>query len=306
MKFIRIFFLACLIAPLWAEAEEKPEIKEKSPWEFSGGLSGTESLNSGSAAETFYWGPFFKGTFEFSDPLRARLGVRHTQNRFIYDGLGGLAKQSNTAISPAVNWEITESISIDAEYTFRFGENQYSENGGVLAIEYAGLRILRLSLDGYYNQQSYRFPVTETKVSVRGFGGSLEAAFLLSKQIEIPLLLSYMSSRYNTNGTTYNARTFTPGFTYRTNDRAWGFTAAGVLGSDSSNYSILGLEGRIRYYATENISIRLSGTLNHYSYTAPKTPRGGKAVTATDNVSPLGNSEAFDITNIGLEVSYTF
>lgn len=304
MKFIRIVFLAGLIyKPLVAE---NAEIKEKSPWEFTGGLSGTESLNTGSSAETFYWGPFFRGTYEFSDPLRARLGVRHTQNKFIYDGLGGLARQSNTAISPAVNWEITESISIDAEYTHRFGENEYSENGGVLAFEYAGLRFLRLSLDGYYNQLSYRFPVSETKVSVRGFGGSLEAAFLVSKQIEIPLLLSYMSSRYNTNGTTYNARTITPGITYRTHDGAWGFTAAGVLGSDSSNYSILGVEGRTRYRATEKISIRLSGAINHYIYTAPKTSRGGKSVTSTDRVSPLGNSEAFDIANMGLEVSYTF
>ncbi|MFO1470479.1 MAG: hypothetical protein U1F27_05500 [Turneriella sp.] len=306
MNFIRIFLLLCAVSPLIAEDEEKTEVKVKSPWEFSGGLSGTESLNTGSSAETFYWGPFFRGTYEFSDPLRARLGVRNTQNKFIYDGLGGIARQSNTAISPALNWEITESISIDAEYTYRFGENAFSENGGVLAFEYAGLRILRLSIDGYYNQQSFRFPVSETKVSVRGFGGSLEAAFLVSKQIEIPLLLSYMSSRYNTNGTTYNARTITPGVTYRTNDRAWAFTAAGVLGSDSSKYSILGMEGRIRYRATENISVRLSGAISHYSYTAPKTPRGGKTVTSAESVSPLGNSEAFDIANLGLEVSYTF
>lgn len=304
MKIFRFFFLPILVVfPLLAEEVEQ---KEKSPWEFTAGISGTEAVNTGSSVDTFYWGPFAKAAYEFSDPLRARLGVRHTQNKFLYDGLGGIARQSNTGISPAVNWEITETISIDAEYTYRFGENEFRENGGVLAVEYTGINILRLSLDANITQQSYKFPETETKVTVRGFGASFEAAFILSKQMEIPLLFTYMSSRYNTNGTAYNARTLTPGFTYRTQNKLWSFTGAGVVGSDSSNYSILGTEARIRYKATDNISLRLSGAFNHYSYTAPKNPRGSKAVTASESISPLGNSEAFDIANLGLEVAYTF
>jgi len=298
--FASAFVLSLIPGALHAESAER------SAWDFTVGFTGTEAVNTGSSADTLYWGPFLRAAYEFSDPLRARFGVRHTQNKFLYDGLGGIARQANTGISPAVNWEITESISVDAEYTYRFGENEYRENAGVLAIEYAGFNILRLSIDGYLSQQSYKFPVTDTRVNVRGYGASFEVAYLPTKQIEVPVMFSYVNSRYNTNGTSYNVRTFSPGITFRTRDKIWSFTGAGVIGSDSSKYTIYGLEVRIRFKATEKILLRLSGALNHYSYSAPKNPRGSKAVTSAESISPIGNSEAFDLASAGLEVAYTF
>lgn len=298
-----MIFCGLILQPLFAEDDE---MKEKSPWEFTAGFGGTESVNTGNSADTFYWGPFGKVGYEFSDPLRARFTLRHTRDKFLYDGLGGIAKQSSTGFTPGINWEIAETFSVDAEYTHKFGENDFRENSGTLALEFTGINILRLGVDASVSQQNYIFPTTETKVALRNFATSLEAAIIVSRQVEIPLLFSYMSSRYNTNSSLYSARTFTPGVTYRTQDRAWSFTGAAVVGSDSSNYSILGLEARVRFRATEHVSFRVSGSINRYNYSAVKTLRGAKAVTAADSVSPLGNSETFEIGNLGFEAAYAF
>jgi|JI10StandDraft_1071094.scaffolds.fasta_scaffold114425_3 hypothetical protein len=279
---------------------------EKSPWELSAALGGTQSANTGTAAETFYWGPSAKVVYEIADPLRARFGVKHTQNKFIYDGLGSLAKQSQTGFSPGLNWEITEKFSVDAEYTFRIGENDFLEHAGIIGFEWNPLHWLRLSTDFGYNRQSYRFPMSAEKISLRSWNLALETAFVLSKQIEIPVVFSIVSSRYNTNTAAYIARTATPGVTWRTADRKWSLSGSGILGSDSSNYNILGAEARIRFRATDHIMLRLSGSISHYSYTATKTNRSARAVTSAEAISPLGNSESFDVTNIGFEASYSY
>ena len=69
------------------------EQPSKSPWELTAGLSGSDTLNSAASAETFYWGPYGRVGYEINDPMKARLGVRNTQNKFLYDGLGGIVKQ---------------------------------------------------------------------------------------------------------------------------------------------------------------------------------------------------------------------
>lgn len=302
-KIYRLLFVIFLfIGKIHAQDTDAP----KSPWELSAAFGGTQSANTGTAAETFYWGPSARVAYELAEPLRARLGVKHTQNKFIYDGLGALAKQSQTGFSPGLNWEITEKFSIDAEYTFRIGENDYLEHAGIVGLEWNPLGWLRLSTDFGYNRQSYRFPTTDEKVSMRSWNASIETAFVISKQFEIPLLLAIVSSRYSTNNTSYIARTATPGLTWRTADRRWSLSGGGILGSDSSKYSILGAEARIRFRVSDHIALRLSGSLSHYSYTATKANRNLRAVTDADAISPVGNSDTFDVTNIGFEVSYTY
>lgn len=279
---------------------------EKSPWELGAALGGTQSANTGSGAETFYWGPSARVAYEFADPLRARLGIKHIQNKFIYDGLGAMAKQSQTGFAPGLNWEITEKFSVDAEYSFRIGENEYIEHAGVIGFEWSPLTWLRLSADFGYSRQNYRFPTTDEKILLRSWNAALETAFLLSKQFEIPVVLTVVGSRYNTNSAAYTARTATPGVTWRTADRQWSVSGSGILGSDSSNYSIFGSELRIRFRASDHIALRLSGSISHYTYTAAKANRGARAVTSTESISPLGNSESFDVTNVGAEVSYSY
>ena len=296
----------CILSVVAAATAPSLYAQEKKHWDLSAGFSGTESINTGSAADTFYWGPFMKMGYEISDAVHTRLGVRHTQNKFLYDGQGGIARQSNTGFSPGVSWDISEEFSLDGEYTYRLGENNFLEHAGVIALDYTGISVVRFSADMNLGQQKYDFPVSETKVSLSNFGMSFEAAFIASKQWEIPLLLSYMSFVYSTNTKAYTARTLSPGVTYRTAERRWSFFGGLVIGSDSSNYTILGVETRVRYKATENISFRLSASLNEYSYKAVQTKTGGGRVTSSAATSPLGNSSSFQVANIGLEAAYAF
>lgn len=277
---------------------------EKGPWEFSAGMGGTASLNTGSSAETFYWGPFMRADYEIIEPLKARLGARHTENKFLYDGLGNIAKQSNTGISPGLNWEITDTVTLDSEYSFRFGENDFREHAGILGVEYAGWNLVRFGLDGNYSQQNYNFPTSGTGIIQRSFGLSLESTFIASKQLEIPLLLTYLNSRYSTNKTIYTARTAALGVTWRTEDRKWSLSASGSVGSDSSNYSILGAEARVRFKPLEQVSIRFSAAISAYNYSAAQNSKS--RIAQGDSVSPLGNSDAFNIQSAGIEAAYSF
>lgn len=278
--------------------------QEISPWDISAGIGGTEIINTGSSVDTFYWGPFVRAGYQVTDPLKARLGLRHTQNKFLYDGLGGIARQSHTGISPGLSWEITDSFNIDAEYSFRIGENSYREHAGVLGTEYTAFSSLRFALDGSYNQQNYVFPDTGTKISQRSIGVTFETVLSPAKRFEIPLLVNYLNSLYNTNKTTYVARTAALGFTYRAEDRFWGFTLSGTIGSDSSNYSILGGELKIRLNPLDHLSVRITGGITRYGYSADQAGKNKKAQGET--LSPLGNSDAFNIQSVGMEVSYTF
>lgn len=278
--------------------------EELSPWDFAAGIGGTETINTGSSADTFYWGPFFRAGYQISDPLRARLGLRHTQNRFLYDGLGRIARQSSTGISPGLSWEITDSLNVDAEYSFRIGENSFREHAGVVGVEYSAFSFLRFALDGSYNQQNYVFPDTSTKVSQRSIGATFETVISPVKRFEFPLMLNYLNSLYNTNKTTYVARTAGLGFTFRTEDRFWGFTVSGILGSDSSNYFILGGELKIRLNPLDRVSLRITSGVTRYSYSADQAGKNKKAQGET--LSPLGNTDAFNIQSFGIEVSYVF
>lgn len=300
------FFSFLVSVFFFGEIHAQDTPSPKSPWELGAAFAGTQSANTGTSAETFYWGPSARVAYELADTLRARLGIRHTQDKFIYDGLGALAKQSQTGFSPGLNWEITEKISLDAEYSFRIGENDYLEHAGIIGVEWNPLEWLRLGADFGYSRQSYRFPPSDEKVSLRSWNASLETAFMISKQLEIPIVLAIISSRYSTNNTSYIARTATPGVTWRTADRRWSLSGGGITGYDSSKYSILGAEARIRLRVTDHIALRLSGSLSHYSYTAAKASRNLRAVTDSDAISPIGNSDSFDVTNIGFEVSYTY
>lgn len=278
--------------------------EETSPWDFTAGIGGTETINTGRSVDTFYWGPFVRAGYQVNDAWKASLNLRRTQNRFLYDGLGGIAKQSNTGISPGISWEISESINFDAEYTFRIGENSYREHAGVLSAEYLALSFLRFNLDGSHNQQNYVFPDSGTKVSQRSFGFTLESVLVPNRRIEFPLLLNYVNSLYNTNKSTYVARTAALGFTFRSEDRSWGVTLSGMLGNDSSNYTILGGELKIRFKPIDSLSVRVTGGITGYSYTADQAGKNKKAQGET--LSPLGNSDTFNIYTVGTEVSYHF
>jgi hypothetical protein len=209
---IGIMALFCFSPSIFATGETRV-------WDFAAGFGGTETINTGSAIDTFYWGAFVRAGYQIADPLKARLAIRHTRNKFLYDGLGGIAKQSHTAFSPGISWDLSEKLSFDAEYNYRLGENSFQEHAGTLAAEYLPFSFMRFSVDGSYSQQNYIFPDSGVKVSQRSINLTLEPAILLSKQIEFPVLLSYLNSRYTTNKTIYVATTAAPGFTFRSHDR---------------------------------------------------------------------------------------
>lgn len=287
--------IACFIwVPVWGN--------ESRPWDLTLGVGGTNTLNTGSSAETFYWGPFMRAGYQIGESLKARLGLRHTRDKFLYDGLGGIAKQSHTAISPGIGWDITDALTLDGEYTFRIGENSFREHGGLMAVEYAAFEFLSLGIDGSYSQQNYVFPDTSTKVAQRSIGVTFDAALKASKIVEFPLQVNYLNSFYNTNKSTYVARTASAGLTFRSQNRFWGFTVAGTIGSDSSDYLIFGGDIKLRVNPTENLSLRLTGTLTRYTFSADQTAKSKKA--QGESLSPLGNTDAFYIHSLGFELAY--
>jgi opacity protein-like surface antigen len=288
--------------PVEHEKEQHP--LEKSPWDFVVGLSGTDSLNSAAGAETFYWGPYGRIGYEINEPMKARLGVRNTQDKFLYDGLGGVVKQSTTGISPGFSWDVTDIVSLDFEYTYRFGQYSYHEHAPTVSVDVNPSKMLRFGLMGNATVQNYDFPTTDQKVTQRGYSAILDGALILSRRLEFPLVGSWYTSKYSTSKTSYTARTISPGVTLSTEDRRWSATADVILGSDSSEYSILGAEARLRYRPLDQIMIRLSYSYSTYSFQGGVAGKNRKA--QGEAVSPFGNSESYYLQAIGLDVSYTF
>jgi len=281
------------------------DVEPERRWSLDVGLSGTQAGNTGSNAETFHWGPFTRFGYEFAEALRGRAALRHTENRFLYDGLGNIARQSHTALAPGINWEITESFSIDVEYTFRFGENQFRKHVGSVGLEYTIFRWMRASVDGAYNQQNYIFPEPALKVQNRTYSFGGEVAFIPHKQWEIALSVNRLSSRYTTNKSLYTAQSAGIGTTYCAKDRSYSVSAAGLVGTDSSNYTMLGGELRTRFSFGEHVSFRIGGTVSVYNCRANQQARN-KRTTSSETISPLGNTDEFVVSSVSIEGTYAF
>jgi len=273
-------------------------------WDASVGL-GSAYLNSGgNNAETFYWGPFVSAGNQLTDNLHLRADLVHSRDRLLYDGLGGIAKQSWTAIGPGVSWDFAEGWNLDGDYKFRVGENNFREHEFAAALEYAALSKVRFAWDIVYGTRSYTFPQTGTNISAQSTSFTLEVVPRPENWLEFPVSGNISTSSYNTNQSAYTVYMLSLGASVFLADRQWKIGAAVTPGRDSSSYSILGADLRIRYRVTDNISLRLFASVTSYSFSQTQTARSRRSTGAALN--PLGNSDRFSITAVGLETSYSY
>lgn len=277
--------------------------RQKSPFDLAVGFSGTNAINSAAAAETFYWGPYARIAYEVAEPLKLRLGIRNYQDRFLYDGLGNVARQSSVGISPGISWDITDNINLDFEYTYRFGPNNLLEHAQALSLDIFPTDFFRIGFVGNYGVQKYVFPNLSENVTQHYYGFMLDSAIIISKQLEFPLIANISASSYSTNNTPYSARTFSPGITVATKEKMWSFTADAIFGLDSSDYAITGVEARLRFKPWQQISIRLSASYSDYTF------QGGDEGRARRNqgisISPYGNNDEYYLQSLGFDVAYT-
>ena len=134
-------------------------------WDMSAGFSGTYLNSGGNDAETIFWGPSAGLGYQISEPLHLRGDFQHTQGRLLYDGLGGIAKQSMTGFAPGISLDLLDDLNLDAEYVFRFGENNYAEHEAMLALVYSRFEYVRFGGDVFYGKRDYIFPATGRAVA---------------------------------------------------------------------------------------------------------------------------------------------
>lgn len=288
--------LALLLLPFWA--------LHAGEWDASAGLGGTYLNSGGNDAETFYWGPFAGVGYQMNDDLHLRGDVRHSRDRLLYDGLGGIARQSFTGLGPGISWDFSENWNFDAEYKFRFGENSYTEHEIATALEYSGLKRLRFAGDVGYSNRSYNFPATGVAIRTNSTSYTLEAVPELTDWLELPVTGNIFTSSYSTNSSAYTVYSFSAGANVFLAERRWRIGAAVSPGRDSSNYTLLGGDLRVRFRATDNISLRAFASITSYSFVTTQTAKSKRA--SGTAVNPLGNSDSFMITTVGLDATYSF
>ncbi|MFO1479520.1 MAG: hypothetical protein U1F40_04905 [Turneriella sp.] len=273
-------------------------------WDASAGFGGTYLNSGGNNAETFYWGPFASVGNQLTENLHVRADLRHSRDRLFYDGLGGIARQSWTAIGPGVNWDFAEGWNLDGDYKFRIGENNFREHEFAAALEYAALSKVRFAGDIVYGTRGYTFPRTGTDISAQSASYTLEVVPRPVDWLEFPVSGNIASSSYNTNKSAYTVYMLSLGASVFLADRQWKIGAAITPGKDSSNYSIIGGDLRIRYRATDNIALRFVASVTSYSFSQTQTAKSKRS--SGTAVNPLGNSDSFNITAVGLEASYSY
>ncbi len=277
---------------------------EMSDWDFSAGLGGTYLNSGGNDAQTFYWGPYANVGLQLTDNFGVRTEARHSRDRLLYDGLGNVAKQSQTGLGAGVTLDLTENLAIDADYRFRFGENSYREHEGSVAVEYNRLKSLRFGGDVEFGSRSYVFPGSGTAMSAVSRAYALDVVPIPAAWLEIPLSASISSSEFSTNASVYTVYLLSAGASIYLLDRRLLLGAALAPGRDSSSYTIMGGDFRVRFRATENISLRANASISTYSFTSTATSRGRRQAGAS--VNPLGNADSFSISLVGFEVSYHY
>ena len=273
-------------------------------WDASAGFGGRYLNSGGNNAETFYWGPFASVGNQLTENLHVRADLRHSRGRLLYDGLGGIARQSWTAIGPGVNWDFAEGWNLDGDYKFRIGENNFREHEFAAALEYAALSKVRFAGDIVYGTRGYTFPRTGTDISAQSASYTLEVVPRPVDWLEFPVSGNIASSSYNTNKSAYTVYMLSLGASVFLADRQWKIGAAITPGKDSSNYSIIGGDLRIRYRATDNIALRFVASVTSYSFSQTQTAKSKRS--SGTAVNPLGNSDSFNITAVGLEASYSY
>ncbi len=292
----RYFLLFLLVGQvLRAEAQD---------FDASASLSGTYLYSGGNNAETVFYGPSAGIGYQLSEPLHFRADFQHTQGRLLYDGLGGIAKQSMTGVSPGLSWDILESLNLDAEYTFRLGENSYAEHEGALALEYFGFNWVRFGGDASYSTRDYVFPTTGRAIGANTSALALDVTATPASWIELPVTASYVRSEFSTNNTPYSIYSASGGLTLILAERKLRIGAAFSPGFDSSNYTLLAGDLRIGYKVNEHVSFRGYASITTYSFTSSATAKGKRQ--SGNAVNPLGNSDTFDIILVGLATSYNF
>lgn len=277
---------------------------EQSDWDYSVGLGGTYLNSGGNDAQTFYWGPYATMGLQVADMIGVRAEARHSRDRLLYDGLGNVARQSVTGLAPGLSFDVTEHLIIDADYKYRFGENAFSEHEGSVAAEYDGLKIIRLGGDAEISRRSYVFPGSGTAVSALSRSYTLDIVPVPAPWLELPLSASISSSEFSTNASVYTVYLFSAGTTFYFFDRRLVLGAAFAPGRDSTNYTIMGGDFRVRFRITDNITLRTTASVSSYSFTSTATARGRRQAGASLN--PLGNTDSFSISTVGFDVSYTY
>ncbi|MFZ5627695.1 MAG: hypothetical protein ACOY5B_01100 [Spirochaetota bacterium] len=299
MKIVKIAALATLFsgfAPLAAI--------EQSDWSYSAGIAGTYLNSGGNDAQTFYWGPYATVGLQATESTGIRAEARHSRDRLLYDGLGNVARQSMTGLGMGLSFDATDHLVFDADYKFRFGENAYGEHEGSVAAEYDGLSIIRFGGDAEIGRRSYVFPGSGTAVSALSRSFTLDVVPVPAPWLEVPLSASISSSEFSTNASVYTVYLFSAGTTFYLFDRRLVLGAAFAPGRDSSNYTIMGGDFRVRIRATDNITLRATASVSTYSFTSTATARGKRQAGASLN--PLGNTDSFSISTVGFDVSYNY
>lgn len=273
-------------------------------WDMSAGFGGTYVYSGGNNAETTSWGPSAGVGYQLSEPLHIRGDLQHTQARLLYDGLGGIAKQSMTGVGPGISWDILEDFNLDAEYVFRFGENSYAEHEAALALVYSRFEYIRFGADASYSRRDYVFPVTGIAVASSSRAFTLEVTPTPNSVIELPLSASVVTSEFSTNNSAYSVYTGSGGVTLAVADRRLRIGAGFSPGFDSSNYSLLGGDFRIGYKINQHLGVRAFASYTSYSFTASQSAKGKRQSGAA--VNPLGNTDSFEIIVVGLSTTYNF
>ncbi|GAB4445431.1 MAG: hypothetical protein OHK0011_27220 [Turneriella sp.] len=291
-----LVILLCALPPL--AAIEQPD------WDYSAGLGGTYLNSGGNDAQTFYWGPYATVGLQLTDMVGVRAEGRHSRDRLLYDGLGNVARQSMTGLGMGLTFDVTDHMLVDADYNYRFGENAFSEHEGSVAVEYDGLKIIRLGGDAEISRRSYVFPGSGTEVSALSRSYTLDIVPVPAPWLELPLSGSVSSSEFSTNTSVYTVYLFSAGTTFYMFDRRLVLGAAFAPGRDSSNYTIMGGDFRVRIRATDSITLRATASIATYSFISTVAARGKRQAGASLN--PLGNTDSFSISTVGFDVSYSY
>lgn len=278
--------------------------QDDSLWDFSAGLAATYLQNGGADVATTYWGPRGTAGYQATESLHARGELSHSQNRLIYDGQGGVARQSQSLLATGLGWDASEKWNFDLEYGFTFGENAYKDHAVAATVEFLPIDNLTLGADASYGSRSYNFPVTNLAVAATSTAYSLDIVPEFDNGFSFPISGILTSSRYSTNSSAYTVYSLSAGTEYRTGDHKWLFGANIVPGRDSSGYTIIGADMRVRLRLTDHLAIRVFASYTSYSYTVTQTSKGKKQ--SGSAVNPLGNSDTFAIGYAGIDTTYYF
>ena len=112
------------------------------------------------------------------------------------------------------------------------------------------------------------------------------------------------SSEFSSNSSVYMVYLSSAGTTFYVFDRRPVPGAAFAPGRDPSNYTIVGGDFRVRFRATENITLRATASIATYSFTSTASARGKRQ--AGSSVNPVGNTDSFSISSVGFDISCTY